>query len=70
MNGFRLIHLFTLWVNFWLLLPGFPCPCFLIEPIEVARSFRERIARDNAADCDLYDHAVALHAQRGRRRSA
>ena len=34
------------------------------EPIEVARSFRERIARDNAADCELYDYARELHARR------
>ena len=34
------------------------------EPVEVARSFRERIARDNALDCELYEYAVALHARR------
>ena len=34
------------------------------DPIEVSRSFRERIALDNALDCDLYEYAVALHARR------
>jgi hypothetical protein len=35
------------------------------EPIDVSRSFRERIARDNAADAELYDYARELYARRG-----
>jgi hypothetical protein len=34
------------------------------EPLEVARSFRERIARENAPDRELYEYAVELHARR------
>lgn len=34
------------------------------EPFEISRAFRERIARDNALDCDLYDYALTLHSRR------
>lgn len=34
------------------------------EPVAVARSFRQRIAADNALDDELYAYAVELHEQR------
>ena len=40
------------------------------EPVEVAASFRARIAADNAADAELYEHARTLWATRRAVRAA
>jgi hypothetical protein len=35
------------------------------KPVEVTQDFRERIARDNALDVELYRYALRLHEQLG-----
>lgn len=40
------------------------------EPVEVAKSFRARIAADNALDAELYEHAQALWSSRRAVRAA
>ena len=43
---------------------GAPVHANVTEPVPVAESFRRRIAADNAADAELYEHARELWAGR------